>query len=342
MKSREIPVGECIPIGTVLNTVPAAEACIPMQDLNRHVLVTGATGTGKTYTVATLVNRLAERRGRHKSIQQVVLDWHGEYPGLVKHGRMVNPFQHPIPIFDPSDIHKSLDFTSQVLLLTPAQEYVMLKVLEQVYARNEYSLGVVLSILENMGDESAWFRESRLSLIRKMRRLMVGQYSRLFNGDSFHKILSTESDKPIIVDLSKIRDLSIRRLYASALLKRIFDEAVEGAYRDRNILVVVEEAKNMLGRDNYIDILVKMLSEVRKFGVGLVIVSQSPSLLVEDVMVNTSTKIIHSVKSALDLEMLGRVVNMTDEIRQVLPYLEVGEAVLFSSLYKKPLLIKVS
>ncbi|WP_434731870.1 ATP-binding protein [Thermogladius sp. KZ2Tp1] len=338
VKTRQISGDECVVLGEVVNSIPPVDACVPVEDLNKHLLVTGATGSGKTFTVATLVNRLTTRDNPF-NYRPLVLDWHGEYGRLLKNPKVVDPFQLPVPLLGDEDPNASVDFASQVLALTPAQEYVLLKAFENLRGWDHLDLAGVIEALEKMVDESGWFRESRLSLVRKLRRLVVGKYKGLFRERKAGFLDNTRS--PLVIDLSRVGDLTIRRVYVAALLKKIFDMAVRGEFGVSKLLVVVEEARNLLGKENHVDVLVKMLDEVRKFGVGLVVVSQSPSSLVEDVMVNTSTKIVHSVKSAVDLEVLDGATNMQVELREVIPYLDKGEAVLFSSLYKKPLLIKV-
>jgi len=338
VKTREQTSRDCVVVGEVANSTPPTDACIPVDDLNKHTLVTGATGTGKTFTVATIVNRLAE--GEYSVFfKPLILDWHGEYSSLLHDPEVKDPFHLPITLLSRDEEYYSVEFASQVLGLTPAQEYVLLKSLESLGGEENLNIADLVEILEGMADESAWFRESRLSLMRKLRRLTIGGYKELFSGGDLD--LEVSSNKPLVIDLSKIGDLAIRRVYVAAFLKKIFDKALRGGFNSRRLLIVVEEARNLLGRDNYVEILVKMLDEIRKFGVGIVIVSQSPSALVEDVMANTSTKIVHSIKSAVDLEVLDKVVNMTSEIREILPYMDKGEAVLFSSFYKKPLLIRI-
>ncbi|MCC6043538.1 MAG: ATP-binding protein, partial [Desulfurococcaceae archaeon] len=83
------------------------------------------------------------------------------------------------------------------------------------------------------------------------------------------------------------------------------------------------------------------LREFRKFGVGLVIISQSLTQLVEDASVNTNTKIIHSVKSKQDLEVVEKTLYLDQELLETLPYIEPGEAVYSTPSLKKPVLVKI-
>jgi DNA helicase HerA-like ATPase len=75
--------------------------------------------------------------------------------------------------------------------------------------------------------------------------------------------------------------------------------------------------------------------------VGLVILAQSISQLVEDALANTNTKIIHSIKSKQDLEVVEKAIYIDYSFLSLIPYLEVGEAVYTTIGLKKPVLIRV-
>jgi Predicted ATPase len=84
-----------------------------------------------------------------------------------------------------------------------------------------------------------------------------------------------------------------------------------------------------------------MMGEIRKNNIGFCIITQLPSLIVDHVLVNTNTKIIHSVKSNLDLEVVSKSLFLDQDTARILPYMDVGEALLFNPSLKKPVLIRV-
>lgn len=268
----------------------------------------------------------------------MILDWHGEYLTLLSTYNLIDPTKTPLQLFtnDPSD----LNVISSVLELTPPQEYILEKVLRKNDAIKVKALEEFLEYVENYPEESSWMRESKLALHRKLSLLTRENYGSLFKLHGSTQLISKVLDKtvPCVVDLSRVADVSVRKLYSAFFIKRIVDQSVS---MKTSIVVIVEEAQNYLSRGNPVKPLCEMLREVRKFQVGLVIISQSMQQLVEDVIANTNTKIIHAIKSKQDLEIAERALYLDQALLSVLPYVEPGEAVYSTPSLKKPILIKI-
>ncbi|ADI32646.1 ATP-binding protein [Staphylothermus hellenicus] len=331
--------GETIDIGEVINSKIPVKASIQVDTLTHHTLVVGSTGSGKTHTVSIIVNELVRKTSKYKVL---IIDWHGEYMKLINRAEYLEPRRMPLNIIEHNNIYEFIELLQDSLGLTPPQVYI----LEKIFENKKYMINNIYdlrNVLENIEDQGSWFRESRLSLLRKISPLTRDGLREVFDAYK-DKIIDYINicENPIIIDASRIQDPYIRRIYVSILLKKIFKEAVKRKVWSRNkLLVVLEEAHNVLGRNNYIGIVARMLSEIRKFGVGLVIVSQSPSQLVDEAMLNTNTKIIHSIKSLNDLEVISKSLYLPLNIEKIIPYLDVGEAVLYTRGLKKPVIIKV-
>jgi len=336
--------GKCIELGDVINSILPRKACIPINMLTHHTLVLGSTGSGKTHTVSVIINRIIER---FNEVKTVIFDWHGEYSYLLKRKRRLVPYDLPVGITNliEKDLYNFIDILADVLELTNSQIYILEKVLRQLLRRGGVSLNDIYTVLENFADESGWMRESRLSLLRKMSPLVRTGYSKLFSNsgieDLIHR-LNYES-LPLVIDVSVIKDPFIRKIYISFILNMIFNIFVNDKDRKPNykLLIVLEEAQNILSKNNPVRIVSRMLSEIRKFGVGLIIISQSPSSLIENVMVNTNTKIIHSLKAGADIELVNKSIYLPPEYLRVIPYLEPGEAILYTRGFKKPLIVRI-
>lgn len=79
------PKGEAITLGTAIlegNIIPEAQISIPLKTINRHGLIAGATGTGKTKTIQAFVEQLSKA-----GIPSLVLDIKGDFSGIAQEGQ---------------------------------------------------------------------------------------------------------------------------------------------------------------------------------------------------------------------------------------------------------------
>lgn len=325
-----------IELGRVLKTSYSKTIGIPLNHVFEHIFVTGSTGSGKTFTVAKFISRLNEKA---QDINIVLLDWHGEYSRLLKKYKYILPTKYSInlPLDEPLTL---VDLLIDVLELSPSQAFILEKILKE-YRDKISSIEELVDIIENYNDESVWMRESRLALLRKISPLR--NYSRLFEDNiekNFINTLLSWREQVFVIDLSLIQNMLVRKIYASLIIKSISNKIMNMDF-NKKLVLVIEEAQNYVSREKPLRIISSLLAEVRKFGLGLVIVSQSPYKLLEDVMINTNTKIIHSIKSSIDLDIVTKVLYLPIEYQRIIPYLNVGEAIFYTRGLKKPLIIKI-
>ena len=108
--------GDFIAIGAaILNdeTITKAQIKIPLKTLNRHGLIAGATGTGKTKSLQVLAENLSE-----KGIPVLLMDMKGDLSGIaqpslghekieerhIKIGIPFNPKKFPVEILTLSSV----------------------------------------------------------------------------------------------------------------------------------------------------------------------------------------------------------------------------------------------
>ncbi|MEY3197942.1 MAG: hypothetical protein RL023_789 [Candidatus Parcubacteria bacterium] len=68
------------------NIIPELEVRVPLKTMNRHGLISGATGTGKTKTLQLLCEQLSIA-----GVPTVVMDIKGDFSGIAKAGDAENP-----------------------------------------------------------------------------------------------------------------------------------------------------------------------------------------------------------------------------------------------------------
>ncbi len=115
------------------------------------------------------------------------------------------------------------------------------------------------------------------------------------------------------------------------------------------VILLLEEAHNFVpGKANTVaearsvEITKQIAQEGRKFGVGLILISQRPSRLDETTLSQCNSFVIMRMVNPADQNFVRRVVeSLGEEEAKMLPDLDVGEALLSGQMINFPVLVKV-
>jgi len=302
-------------------------------DLFRHIGIFGTTGSGKTTTTAVIIKQLINR------FNILVLDWHGEYADLLSTDNVltvggVNPFKLSI---DPSTLDlEFVEIFEEVFDLTPTQSYIVMRALKESKVS---SIPQLLDVIESMEHSARWFYDSKLSLVRKLSLLDDPLFKSLFKKEFIDLRDYLKMRKLAIIDLSTLGSISLRRLTSLLTIKYI--EKNVSSCSLTPLVIVVDEAHNIFTNESNTNLIARLFGEIRKKGVGIIAVTQSPSLVSQHMIRNTNTKIIHSIKSWKDSEIIGDSIGLDSEWRRRLAYLDVGEALISAPNYSSVKYVKI-
>lgn len=321
--------------------------------ITKHVFVTGKSGSGKSYSVAVILEELLENK-----VPMVIIDPHGEYSALSypsaekdklkKAGLEPKGYLRQIQEFSP-DIEsnpnaKPLKLNSRNL--TPAELVQMLPA-----KLSSSQLGVLYSALKNLGG-NANFNELIFELevaeenSSKWTLIHMLEYIKKLNLLSENPTLPAElvqKDKCSVINLRGIPP-EVQEVIVYKIVNDLFTER-----KKNNIppfFLVLEEAQNYcpersFGEAKSSPVIRQVTAEGRKFGMGMCIISQRPSRVDKSVISQVSTQIIMKVTNPHDVKALGSSIEgITAETENEIKEIPVGTA-LVTGVIDLPLFVKI-
>lgn len=231
-----------------------------------------------------------------------------------------------------------IEILESSLDLTPAQAHILEDAVSIASQRRNSAIDTIdaiIEIVQNSPTTARWFTESREALIRKLKPLSANYLK--IKWHSLKKV-AIARNRIYVFDVSEIPNVRVKRIFASLLIRSI---ALKAQYNsiEKPLIVAVDEANNILSTDNPIS---NLIAEVRKWGIGFVVVTQAPSMLAPMILKNTNTKIIHTIKSSSDVDAILSTIVLRSEYKKVISSLKPGEALISMPEFAEPVLIKIA
>ncbi len=364
---------------------------IRIKDLDRHALIVGVTGCGKTNTCFHMLKQLWQ-----KGIPFLVIEpAKTEYRKLLQSKELgsdlqvftlgdesVSPFRlNPFQIMPGVSVQSHIDhlksvFNASFVMYAP-MPYVLEQCIHEVYedkgwnlATNENEMGKhrnahptltdlyrkVDELVDRLGYERRITMDVKAALKTRINSLRVGGKGLMLDTKTSIPIEQLLKH-PTILELEKVGDDDEKAFLIGLLLMLLYEHYVSKGVKEGggfNHITIVEEAhrllKNVPTEVNYeaanikgkaVEAFCNILSEIRAYGEGFLILEQIPSKLASDAIKNTNLKIMHRVVSIDDRSIVGGAMNMDDNEVARVASLNVGEAVVYSEGDDSPLHIKV-
>jgi len=343
-------------IGTVLGTdVPVV---LSVKDLvSQHLSIIAATGSGKSYTVGVLLEELMKPNNRAAVL---VVDPHGEYTTLTAMQNLQDfksdNYRPAVKIFRKENIkikvsELEMDDFLGVLDLTDKMEHFFAQAYYNLPDRQNFRKADLQAEIENLRNPN------NESTIEGILWRYSGNIMRKSIFDDFKHIPLQEEfsvGQLSILDLSGLSQKE-QQLITAVLLKRLFD-AREGTINQRYdeksekylpypAFIVLEEAHRFApqnGEAKSKNILKTILSEGRKFGIGVCMVSQRPSKLDSDCLSQCMSQITMRIINPVDKSQIAASIeSMSQDILDELPALAKGEAIISGVAINTPTLVRI-
>jgi hypothetical protein len=326
---------------------------LDFNDLTKHIVIIGSTGSGKSTTAKRIVEECIKA-----NLPVLIFDWHNEYrefvkryggevytPGLEESGFTISPLD-PFATKDLAE-HIALitDIFAENYSLTHPQAFMLREAIRDVLLDHEgpHSLSEVVEAIESAPIRSYYDNETKMALLRRLKPLTEGQAGRALGGKASISIPDLLG-KVVAIELAHFRESETRRIFASFILKMIYDYRVAAGESELRHICVIEEASNIVPyRDPRTppSIGEKMVSELRKFGEGLIMICQFPSQVSHGIMKNSATRICHRIGGIEEEKIVMDLIGLTQDQFLRIKYLKPGQAVVYVSNYASPFLIYV-
>lgn len=331
--------GESIILGTaVLEGKPLKEAFIriPLSTLNRHGLISGATGTGKTKTLQILAEQLSS-----KSIPTLVMDIKGDLSGIaVKNsGHAKITARHELiglPYIPGSSPVEFLSLSgepgvrlratisefgpvlfSKMLELSEAQQSVMAVIFKYCDDHELPLLDIedVRKVLQfvttdgKAGFEAEYGKIMTTSvgtIVRKLVELEQQGADEFFGEPSFdvNDLLRKDEEGHGIVHVLRVTDIQNKpKLFSTFMLQllaemySVFPE--EGDLKKPKLVLFIDEAHLMFenASDALLDQIEVIVKLIRSKGIGVFFVTQSPTDIPDIILSQLGLKVQHSLRA---------------------------------------------
>lgn len=184
---------------------------------------------------------------------------------------------------------------------------------------------------------------SQYARMKKSNRKFTGEAVSLPRTDQVASII--EKGAVSIISLEGYSD-ELRQTIVAGVMSQLMDDRIDE--KCPRFLTVIEEAHNFI--PNRIDgtdapslpIIKRIATEGRKYGMGLVFISQRPSRLDATVLSQANSFLILRIVNPADQKYIRDVVEtMGEDEAKALPNLNTGEALLSGSFTRIPVMIRV-
>jgi hypothetical protein len=147
-----------------------------------------------------------------------------------------------------------------------------------------------------------------------------------------------------VIDLAGLQK-DIMQYIVDKSLREIWGKAISGKL-EHPVFIVMEEAHNYApkdGRSRASAIVKRIASEGRKFGVFLILVTQRPGKVDDDVLSQCNSQIIMRITNPVDMAaVMNSSEALSEDLFNDLPGLNQGEAIVVGELTKAPVMVRIS
>ncbi len=327
--------------------------------VQKHCSILAKTGSGKSYTAAVLLEELLEH-----NVPLLIIDPHSEYASLKEAASgksgdsakyKVNPkgYGSRVKVYTPANkaINPAADelFRLNGVNLKPKE---LIDIFPDNYTtthtgilyesihklRAEVDTYFLEDIIREVGNNESKARWNVINLLEDVNQMELLSP----NPTPIEDLM--QGGKANIIDLKGVPP-DIQSMLVSKLCETLFEARKMGHIPPG--MLVVEEAHNFapergFSKSSSSEILRTIASEGRKFGLGMMVISQRPARVDKNVLSQCGTQIIMKVTNPNDLKSISKGLEGANSyVEEELLRLPPGVAMLVSNDIERPVLVDV-
>jgi DNA helicase HerA-like ATPase len=356
--------------GLLLRELGAVPIALDVKELvSTHMAILAGTGSGKSYTAGVLIEEMLRPYNRAAVL---IFDPHGEYSTLTEmRGHTAfqgeDGYAPQVKVLVPDDIRirvSSLDYYDIVTLL-PQMSDRQQSILNKAYAllkkhkRGEYRWDVqdlIAAVYEadtqvdEEGNEKAG--SSGPALEWKLDRLARSEYFHPFEHLTPQNLL--EPGRVTVLQMNEISQEE-QQVICAAVLRQTYQARVnthkekitpeDENYLPYPVFILIEEAHRFAPAhepSRCKQVLRTILSEGRKFGLGVGLITQRPGKLDSDVLSQCMSQFLMRIVNPVDQDSLKHGVEAAGrDLLKELPSLTKGQVIISGACVNTPVLCQV-
>lgn len=361
-----------LPIGTLIARSDVPVAISAERVVARHMAILAMTGGGKTVAARRILRELIEQ-----GYPLLIFDPHGDYIGLWEKRELFPDtevrlfYPHLVMAEENRAIVEMLIAKMTTGLTEPQSEYMHWSMEQETPEAGDSVIGYIKRLLahieRDLHHDGGVHKKSTKYATRRSLRLVAAHLEKMEASNErlrkLHPSLEFEQLPDPYEQPDEIihpRQVSILYLggydhltqstIVSLLMESLFAHRAELSDRIAPFLSVVEEAHNYIpsSREGTEDTpslatLRKVVTEGRKFGVGLLLVTQRPSRVDETILAQCNSFLVLRLVNPKDQAFVRSVMeNLSESDARMLPGFGPGQGIISGQAVRFPLLVRIN
>lgn len=352
--------------GAILDgeAITGTQVRIPLRTMNRHGLIAGATGTGKTKTLQVISEQLSVN-----GIPVLLMDVKGDLSGIAmpgeekpfiaeRHGKIGIPFTvkgFPVEMMTLSEqdgvrLRATVSefgpvLLSRILDLNDTQEGVIAIIFKycddrQMALLDLKDLKKVIQYVTGEGKAEVEKEYGKIStsstgiILRKIMELEQQGANQFFGELSFdiRDLLRTDRNGNGYVSILRLTDIQDRpKLFSTfmlSLLAEVYSQMPEkGDVEKPELVIFIDEAHLIFNQASkaLLDQIENIVKLIRSKGIGIIFVTQNPADIPNGVLAQLGIKVQHALRAFTALDR--KAIKLTAENYPVSPYYKTDETI---------------